>query len=80
MERLLNESNFTENTSTYSDKKDKDRKSKQDNQSNINSNNYYSNLIENLTNDKSDTDKIKALILLEQDVLKIKDKNKYKVK
>jgi hypothetical protein len=70
MERLLNE-NFNENSSYHSDKKEK--KSKNDSEI-INS--LYNMIIESLCNDKQDTDKIRALIMLEQEIHKIKDKNR----
>jgi hypothetical protein len=74
MDKLINEreSNFNENSSIHSDKREKEKKSKYDSQYA----NLYAALIESLSNEKSDTDKIKALILLEKDLMVIKDKNK----
>jgi hypothetical protein len=70
MERILNE-NFNENSSYHSDKKEKKIKSESDML-----NSFYNSIIESLCNDKQDTDKIRALIMLEQEIHKIKDKNR----
>jgi len=72
MERNTNENLNGENTSNYSGKRDKEKKTKTDNQYT----NLYSTLIDALSTEKPDTDRIKALILLEQDVMMINDKNK----
>jgi hypothetical protein len=68
---------YCESSSTYSEKNKK--KTKNDNSSTSYSTSYsnlFTSLLDSLANDKSDTDKIKALILLEKDVMLIKDKNK----
>jgi len=72
MERNLNENIHTENSSNYSGKREKEKKHLTDYQYT----NLYSTLIDALSNEKPDTDRIKALILLEQDVMMISDKSK----
>jgi hypothetical protein len=72
MEKLINEK---ENISNSNENSVQDKKEiKQSQYANL-----YSALIDSLSNEKSDTDKIKALILLEKDFLIIKDKNKYSI-
>jgi hypothetical protein len=73
MEKLLNENhiNFSEASSFGSDKKDKRAKYEEI------GNNIYSLFLESMLNNQLDIDKIKALIVLEQDIHKIKDRNKY---
>ena len=63
-----------ENSSIHSDKKDK-KMTKSD--STVNNNNIYNIIIESLNGEKQDTDKIKALIIAEQDIhFFAKDKKK----
>jgi len=73
MDKINNDSNsiVNENTSNYSEKNEKEKKKNDSLYANL-----YTSLIESLSNEKSDTDKIKALIRLEQDIPMIIDKSK----
>ena len=72
--QTLNESNlFNETSSIISEKKER-RNTKKDDSHN---NNFYTYFIEAMSNDKLDTDKVKALISLEQNIQTIKEKYKY---
>ena len=75
MDRNINEI-FNENSSSHSESRKEKKLKNEFNHTDIN-NNFYNSLVECLTNEKQDTDKIKVLIILEQDIQKIKDKNKF---
>jgi len=64
-----------ENASNLSEKKEK-KFSKREEAQNIHNNNFYSFFIEAMSNDKLDTDKVKALISLEQNIHTIKERYK----
>jgi len=72
----FNETNINnENASNHSDKKEK-KNLKREEAQNIHNNNFYTYFIEAMSNDKLDTDKVKALISLEQNIHTIKEKYK----
>ncbi len=72
MERNQADNSHAENSSNHSGMREKEKKNKADYQYT----NLYSTLIDALSTEKPDTDRIKALILLEQDVMIINDKSK----
>ncbi len=66
---------INENASNYSEKKER-KSSRREEAHNIQNNNFYTYFIEAMSNDKVDTDKVKALISLEQNIYNIKEKYK----
>lgn len=64
-----------ENASNLSERREK-KISKREEAQNVQNNNFFSYFIEAMSNDKLDTDKIKALISLEQNIYNIKEKYK----
>lgn len=73
--QLINENIITtENSSNHSDKKEKKTFKREESQ-NVH-NNFYSVFIDAMSNEKLDTDKVKALITLEQNIHTIKEKYK----
>jgi hypothetical protein len=73
----LNENlNINENSSIISEKKENKVLKKED-MLKIQNNNFYTYFIDAMSSEKLDTDKIKALISLEQNINTIKEKYKY---